>query len=191
MPRIRTLKPEHRQHRKVGPLSHFTYRLWVGMILEADDEGRLVCEAEQLRALIFGYHKKVSLPPIEESLTTLARLGLIRLYEQNGTRYADFPSWLDHQRISHKTPSKLPSWEESVSLPENSGTFQKFPHGSEGIGREGKGTESKGGECEGRDLTAPRSAHALTPKLTPEEDAARLRRLTMGVTLARDQKATP
>ena len=44
MPRIRTLKPEHRQHRKVGALDHVSYRLWVGMILEADDEGRLVCE---------------------------------------------------------------------------------------------------------------------------------------------------
>ena len=41
MPRIRTLKPEHRQHRKLGPLDHLTYRLWVGMILEADDAGRL------------------------------------------------------------------------------------------------------------------------------------------------------
>ena len=185
MPRIRTLKPEHRQHRKVGPLSHLTYRLWVGMILEADDEGRLVCEAEQLRTLIFGYHRKVTPALIEDSLNTLTNIGLLRTYEQNGTRYADFPSWHDHQRINRKTPSKLPSYNDSLPphgvLIEDSSLI-----GRDRKGKERKGSEGKGEESEGRETIPPRSAHALSPKLTPEEDAARLHRISMGVTLAKD-----
>ena len=108
MPRIRTLKPDHRQHRKVGPLDHLTYRLWVGMILEADDEGRLVADAEQLRVTIFGYHPKVTTDVTEASIQTLAQRGLIRLYDAGGVRYAVFPSWADHQRIDHPSASKLP-----------------------------------------------------------------------------------
>ena len=143
MPRIRTLKPEHRQHRKVGPLSHIDYRLWVGMILEADDEGRLVCDARQLAALIFAYHQEVSREVIEASLNVLQELGLIRLYAQNGTRYADFPSWHDHQRIDHATASKLPLYDDSLKTLED---YKSPRESSRGIGRDRKGSEGKGKE---------------------------------------------
>ena len=174
MPRIRTLKPEHRQHRKLGPLAHQTYRLWVGMILEADDEGRLVCDADQLRALIFGYHKKMTPSLIEDSLRTLADLKLIRLYDQNGTRYADFPSWHDHQRINRPTPSKLPSYKDSLS------THGSFTEDSSLIGKDRKGVEEKGSEGKGGERGGepipPRSAHALSE----EQDRARLEKLRGG-----------
>lgn len=113
MPRIRTLKPEHRTHRKIGPLSHITYRLWVGMILEADDHGRLVCDAEQLRVTIFGYHPSVRRTIVEGSIQELATSGLLRLYAVEGVRYAWFPSWHDHQKIDRKQDSKLPPYTDS------------------------------------------------------------------------------
>ena len=172
MPRIRTLKPEHRQHRKVGPLTHVTYRLWVGMILEADDAGRLVCDAAQLRTLIFGYHPKMTCALIEASLSTLKDLGLVRLYEHNGTRYADFPSWHDHQRINRPNPSKLPSYENSLT---NHGAITEDSSliGKDRKGVEGKGSEGKGGEFEGRETIPPRSAHALSE----DQDRQRLEKL--------------
>ena len=108
MPRIRTLKPEHRQHRKTGALDHLTYRLWVGMILEADDAGRLVADPAQLRSQIFSYHPRVSLPRISTSLRALHVKKLCRLYVVNNIQYAWFPSWLDHQKINKPRPSILP-----------------------------------------------------------------------------------
>jgi hypothetical protein len=140
MPRIRTLKPEHRQHRKVGPLSHVAYRLWVGMILEADDHGRLVCDAEQLRVLIFGYHPKTTTALVERALGELVTPGLIRLYVSEGRRYADFPSWADHQRIDRKQPSRLPMYEHS------SNGHRTSDEGSLLIGKdlEGNGSEVEG-----------------------------------------------
>lgn len=109
MPRIRTLKPEHKVHRKVGPLSHLAYRLWVGMITESDDEGRLVGDLAQLRALIFPYHP---MPPskIEGALTDLAGVGLVQRYVCQGIPYIAFPSWKDHQHWDghHCKTSKLP-----------------------------------------------------------------------------------
>lgn len=149
MPRIRTLKPEHRQHRKVGALDHVSYRLWVGMILEADDEGRLVYDPEALRVLIFGYHVKVHREIVESSTNALARLGLVCRYAVEGQEYVSFPSWHDHQKIDRPRPSLLPPCEASTSIRrafvEHSSLIGKDLEGkgSEGIGGEGRATDSR------------------------------------------------
>jgi hypothetical protein len=153
MPRIRSLKPEHRQHRKVGPLSDFEYRLWVGMLCEADDEGRLVADAAQLRALIWPYHPHVSAENVEKCLLILEKSGLIRLYFVANTRYCQFPSWSDHQVINKKKPSVLPPCPAPRGrklLPRNSGT-------STGAVREqyGSSTGALPGDRKGSDLILP------------------------------------
>lgn len=111
------------------------------MILEADDEGRLVAEAEQLRVTIFGYHPKVTGAVVEDSLRALEGSGLIRLYAAGGVRYADFPSWHDHQRINRPTPSKLPPFLDSMR------THAGLTDDSRRKGMEGKGMEGKGVEA--------------------------------------------
>ena len=113
------------------------------MITQADDEGRLVADPEQLRVQIFGYHPKVLRKTLEDSMSVLADLGLIRVYRNGDTVYADFPSWGDHQSISHPSPSKLPAYNGLQKLPEDSGTFQREGKGKEGKGVEGKGEEGK------------------------------------------------
>jgi hypothetical protein len=152
MPRIRSLKPEHKTHRKVGPLSDRQYRLWVGMITEADDEGRLVADAEQLRALIFAYQPRTTAAHIAADLDRLSAVGLIRLYVVNDTTYADLPSWRDHQRVERPSPSKLPPYCYSSNdhrlLTEDS---VKTPAGSEGIKDQG---EDQGEETPGRAAAA-------------------------------------
>lgn len=148
VPRIRTLKPEHKQHRKVGMLTHRQYRLWVGMITEADDDGRLVADVAQLRALIFAYHPTVTVRHIADDLATLTASGLIRLYQSKQTAYADFPSWRDHQKLdrAHYVASKLPSYQHSTT--ESLQVDSDETLGSQGRegnlttqGREGKGVE--------------------------------------------------
>lgn len=78
------------------------------MIAEADDDGRLVADADQLRVLTWPFHPKVTLAQTEIALQRLAELALVRLYESVGVRYAVFPSWRDHQHPKYPTPSKLP-----------------------------------------------------------------------------------
>jgi len=158
MPRIRTLKPEHRQHRKVGPLTDREYRLWVSMILEADDEGRLVCTPAQLRACTWPYledSRRCTTDAVEMCLRRIATLGLIVLYDVQGVRYAAFPSWGDHQVINKKKPSRLPpppNPDSPVAVPEQSRTDTGgVPGEGKGIERKGKEVEGKGGESEGRE----------------------------------------
>lgn len=108
--RIRTLKPEHRAHRKVGKLSDRAYRIWVAMILEADDQGRLVADPDQLLSAAFPYQRSLTVQETEAALEELTAPGLVVLYTVQNTRYAWFPSWEDHQRIDKPKPSKLPEF---------------------------------------------------------------------------------
>jgi len=116
MPRIRTLKPEHRQHRKVGPLSDRDYRLWVGMILEADDEGRLIGDPAGLRVAVFGYHPDVTVDEVSEALSRIEQSGLIRRYLDDESRpLVEFPSWKDHQKIDRHKASIFQSYRAASS----------------------------------------------------------------------------
>lgn len=108
MARIRSLKPEAPQHRKVGRLSIWARWLWVVMITQADDEGRLPADPGQLRLLAFGYDEDITTAKVSALLDEIAATGLIVIYPVAGVPYAYFPSWADHQRINRPTPSKLP-----------------------------------------------------------------------------------
>jgi hypothetical protein len=108
MPRVRMLWPEHLGHRKVGALSDRHYRLWVGMIVQADDEGRLIADPGELRAKIFPFHPAVTVGQVRTGLQELAARHLIQLYALNGEQYAVFPSWKDWQKPRYPTPSKCP-----------------------------------------------------------------------------------
>ena len=108
MPRIRTVKPEALQHRKIGRLSIWARWLWLAMVTQADDEGRLVADPGQLRLLGFGYDDDMTVAKVSDLLAEIATTGLIVLYEVENVPYAYFPSWRDHQRIDRPKPSKLP-----------------------------------------------------------------------------------
>ncbi len=169
MPRIRTIKPEAPQHRKVGALSDRAFRMWLVGITQADDEGRFVCEPSQMRLLAFGYHPEVSVEDAEAAIQEVTRTGLVRLYAVNGTRYAVFPSWKDHQKINRPSPSKLPSpppllevlpvhsMTDHGALTEDSlRTHPGSDQDQEGI--KDQGSEGIGGECRGEPSGVLRSA---------------------------------
>jgi hypothetical protein len=197
-PRIRTIKPEHRQHRKIGPLGDMTYRVWVGLILESDDEGRFVSEPPQLWAAILPY-RRFKGRDMSRALRQLHDLGLIQLDEVGGVQYGCFPSWSEHQRIHkhHFTPSKLPIppvKSEEVPYQYRTGTV---PVPQDRKGMEGKGMDRKGGESEGRESdpasalhgapARPQEPRQANPDTTPESIEgtvqsfmATLRRVTAG-----------
>jgi hypothetical protein len=126
-PRIRTLKPDIWQDRHLGRLPVGARLLFIGIITQADDEGRFRAELPLLRAAIFPFDDVIagdsgSLPGLfaeldiagwlgllEQAGRTSERPGLIRLYEVRGERFGDLPTWSMHQRIDSPKPSKLPS----------------------------------------------------------------------------------
>ncbi len=141
MPRIRSIKPEALQHRKVGALSDGGFRVWVAFLTQADDEGRVPAEAAQVRVWAFAYHPRVTEKAVEHWIQEVAATGLIRLYHVDGTRYAVFPSWHDHQKINRPTASRLPeppALEHSLSPHGGLTEDSRSTHaGSDRIGSEG------------------------------------------------------
>jgi hypothetical protein len=170
MPRIRSLKPEYKTHRKVAALSDRDFRLWVALLSEADDEGRFICDERQLRNLIWAYHPRVSVGRVADSLVRLAATGLIRRYEVDGVRYGDFPSWHDHQHINRRTPSKLPKYKDSLTTHGELTESSVSPHvaltrdrkGSEGIGE-----DRKGGDRGGKPEPVAHATNANDPSADP------------------------
>lgn len=166
-PRIRTIKPEFATHYKVGRLSISARYLWVVMLTQADDEGRLVADPGQLRLAAFGYDYDMTEAKVSELVAEIAATGLIGVYSVatasktvRTVPYAWFPSWHDHQCIDRPTPSKLPpppnlaSTRPRRKLGEVSARSRRGLD-TEGKGRERKGTERKGGELEGRGDGSP------------------------------------
>ena len=117
MPRIRTVKPELWQSPEIMNISHSARLLFVGLITQADDEGRGSADARKLKASIFG-GDDITAENVKEWLAELAGQCLAVLYVVEG--FGDLywlPSWELHQVVAKPTPSKYPMPDTS-SLPE-------------------------------------------------------------------------
>lgn len=118
-PRIRTIKPDAWQDRRLGSVSRDLRLLWTVLITMADDDGRF----RALPSAIYGHGYAYDDPALSEIpgwLDALADVGLIQLYNVEGEQYGWFPRWSAHQRINRKTDSRLPAppahlTEDSVS----------------------------------------------------------------------------
>lgn len=128
-PRIRSLKPEIWQDKALGRLPRDARLLFVGIITQADDEGRFRAETPLLRAAVFPFdtadtaaagqgHLLDNYPELYERLDldawieSLANAKLIRIYEVKGERFGDLPNWSKHQRVDHPKKSNLPPFEK-------------------------------------------------------------------------------
>lgn len=191
MARIRSLKPEHRAHRKVGTLSDREYRLWVSMIVESDDEGRFIADSAQLRAQTWPYHD-VDVDDVEAAIKTIAKSGTIRLYRVGKIRYGCFPSWGKHQHPKYPQRSSNPPPPFPHHSPNGAGTVRKrspsVPRGVERVGlsredREDLRQERVDAVNDSRTSTEPNDPPAESPTPEPEPDAMRIMANAMGITL--------
>ena len=111
----RIIKESIRTSDTVAEMTDFQFRLWVGLIVSADDYGRGDARSEILKGQIFPLRKKVKEKDIESALNGLAALGCVELYSVNGKPYYSFPTWGDHQRIRNSV-QKFPSPDEKDAL---------------------------------------------------------------------------
>lgn len=85
--------------------------LYVGMVVLADDDGRLNADARYLKGQVFSYDEDLTTQDVDALIQELNRIGVIQLYEVEGVVYAQHPKWTDYQKIRKDmyTPSKIPS----------------------------------------------------------------------------------
>jgi hypothetical protein len=107
--RIRTLKPDAWHDEAFEGLSRDARLLFVGLITQADDEGRQKGNPALLRSLIYPYDLDLEVREVAAWLDELERANLVVRYEHEGREYVYLPGWRSNQRITHPSPSKLPA----------------------------------------------------------------------------------
>jgi hypothetical protein len=140
--RIRTIKPEFFTSEDIFGLTPLARLFYVSLWCEADREGRLEWKLGTLKARY--------LPADNCDISVLAQelidMGLIVLYEVDGKKYAEIPTFVEHQVINNReAPSKIPA-----RVPHASGTRESVVK-AEGKGKEGK----EGSDASNDDATNP------------------------------------
>lgn len=123
MARIRSVKPEIWMSPQVMNLSHSARLLFIGLITQADDEGRGSADVRRLKAAIFGGDDVTSVH-VHEWLTECSQQGLVILYrsETHGDLYS-LPSWNRHQKVNRPSKSAYPPPPEDTESPSTHGTL--------------------------------------------------------------------
>ena len=101
---------------KLAALSDFEFRLWVGLITQADDAGRGDARPAYIKGHVFPFRERVTTKDIDAALHALAAGSCVTLYTVGGRPYYSFPSWAKHQRIRDCKP-KYPG-PENADLPQ-------------------------------------------------------------------------
>ena len=101
---------------KLAALSDFEFRLWVGLITQADDAGRGDARPAYIKGHVFPFRERVTTKDIDAALHALAAGSCVTLYNVGGRPYYSFPSWAKHQRIRDCKP-KYPG-PENADLPQ-------------------------------------------------------------------------
>ena len=99
---------------KISELTDFEFRLWIGLITQADDAGRGDARPAIIKGRVFPLRERVTAKDIDASLHALAAKGCVSLYTVGGKPYFWFPGWADHQRVRDVKP-KYPSPDEDES----------------------------------------------------------------------------
>ena len=133
MPRIRTIKPEIWMSPQVMNLSPNARLLFIGLITQADDEGRGSADARRLKAAIFG-GDDCTAADVKDWLAEIVGQKLAMTYDggEHGELY-ELPTWRDHQSIDRPKRSRYPlSSSNRRSIDEHAPNDREGSEGSEG-----------------------------------------------------------
>lgn len=144
MGRIRSIKPEFPQSESMGNVSRDARLLFIQLWTIADDSGRLRAASRMLASLLYPYDKDAG-DLIDGWLDELDREKCIFRYKAEGQSYIEIANWLDHQKIDHPTPSKIPPFAKPRECSRKSREASRLI-GREGIGEEGKGSRANDSE---------------------------------------------
>lgn len=111
---------------KIASLSDFEFRLWVGLITQADDAGRGDARPAIIKGRVFPFRERLSIKDIDAALQALAAKGCVSLYTVDGKPYFLFPGWVKHQRVRDCKP-KYPEPPENLNLPQSAASCGELP----------------------------------------------------------------
>jgi len=126
---------------QVSNLSRDARLLFIGLISNADDEGRLKGSPRYLKATVFPYDN-IEPNQVATWLREVTTEKLALEYNVNGDQYIFLPNFLKHQYISRPRPSQLPPPDFSEPSVSPHGALSEGSHLKEGRGGEKKRNNS-------------------------------------------------
>lgn len=144
------MKPEWINSRDMRRLSAGGVVLWWILISQADDEGRLHADVDDLANLA-----KPWMSPQEtaEELAKMQRQRMTRQYSVRGEPYILLKNWPNHQKIDHPTPSRLPAPSNTKKAQTPRETFANDSRVSARAPADRKGSDLKGSDLPGDYVT--------------------------------------
>jgi hypothetical protein len=110
MARKRMIDPSIWQDEGMAELTPRQQLLYIGLISNADDDGRLKGSESALRLALPTLYAGVGLPDIATDLNAvLAAFGQLIRYQAGGRTYLAFLNYRDWQKIDKPSPSRLPA----------------------------------------------------------------------------------
>lgn len=109
MARKRMISPGFWTDEKLGACSRDERLLFMGLISNADDEGRLPGHPAMIKAMVFPYDEDIRFADIGRWLQNLAAKGFIKVYKVGEQQYIWVKNFRKHQFIQKPTTSVLPS----------------------------------------------------------------------------------
>lgn len=140
MARRRMIAPNIWEDPWFGKLTETEQILFIGIISNCDDDGRVLGDATFLRNRIFVY-KDIPVKDIENSLIKFSNTNNnFLLYEINNCKYIALKRWERYQKPDHATPSILPEPPNQI----HSGNDSRNDSGNDSPPSIGKGSIGKG-----------------------------------------------
>ncbi|MCS1351178.1 hypothetical protein [Mechercharimyces sp. CAU 1602] len=109
MARKRMIDPNYWTDEKLGTCEPMARMTFMGLISNADDEGRLSGHPALISSLLFPYDSHITHVQVSEWLKQLEDKGMIHSYKVDGQTYIQLPNFSKHQTINRSTASKLPA----------------------------------------------------------------------------------
>lgn len=126
MARRRMIDPNFWQSEDISRLSPFARLLFIGMISNADDEGRGRANINYLKSTIFPYDD-IRVAEVDKALSEISHNTSVVVYEVAHSRYYAFTNWKKWQRVDKPQDSIIPpvpdnSKNDSGIIPESFST---------------------------------------------------------------------
>lgn len=85
-----------------------TMLTFAGLWIYCDDFGRGEDDSTFIASIVWARRPDISRDDVESDLEALEKAGTICRYVVGGSRFLHIPSWSEHQKVSHPTPSRVP-----------------------------------------------------------------------------------
>ena len=125
MARTRNLKPAFFKNEDLAECDPIVRLLFAGLWTLADSEGRLECRPKRIKAELFPYDHC----DVDAMLAQLASLGFVLVYEVEGKKYLEIPTFSQHQHPHHSEKPTCPApLRQGVArkIPEDTGSTPEF-----------------------------------------------------------------